>query len=84
MAPVSWTTDKQKEWLIQQLPEYQKCSDAGSFSKFWPSLYEEFHKQWPEEKVLWLMNTPAVLTDIQKRQLGEALHKCQKVSSRFD
>ena len=73
------------EWLTLQLPEYQKCSDAGGFSKFWPSLYEEFHERWPEEKVLWLTNTPtAVLTDIQKRQLREALHKCQKVSSRFD
>ena len=80
MAPVSWTTDEQKEWLTLQLPEYQKCSDAGSFSKFWPSLYEEFHERWPEEKVLWPTNTPSVLTDIQKKELGWALHKHQKVS----
>ena len=81
MAPVPWTTDEQKEWLTQQLPAYQKCSETGSFSKFWPVLYEGFNEKWPEKNVLWPTDTPTVLTDTQKGQLREAICKRQKVST---
>lgn len=84
MAPVPWTTDEQKKWLTKQLPEYHKCSDGGSFSKFWPLLYEGFHQRWPEQKILWLTKMPTDLTEAQKKELGNALQKRQKVSIRLD
>ena len=62
---------------VTRVPKVFGC---WQFQQVWPSLYEEFHERWPEEKVLWPMNTPSVLTDIQKKELGWALHKHQKVS----
>jgi hypothetical protein len=86
MVAVEWTTSEQKDWLMKLLPAYEKCaSKEGSstrcnFANFWPSIYENWEKDWTERKVLWPeLDTSAQLTEEQKQVYAKALKKRQKV-----
>jgi hypothetical protein len=86
MVAVEWTTPEQKDWLTNKLPAYEKCaskeasSARRSLANFWPSIYENWEKNWTERKVLWPeLDTVAHLTEEQARVYAEALKKRQKV-----
>ncbi|KAJ8580180.1 hypothetical protein M405DRAFT_869666 [Rhizopogon salebrosus TDB-379] len=85
MVAVEWTTPEQKDWLTNKLPAYEKCaskeasSARRSLANFWPSIYENWEKNWTERKVLWPeLDTVAHLTEEQAQVYAEALKKRQK------
>ncbi|KAJ7167292.1 hypothetical protein C8R43DRAFT_1121730 [Mycena crocata] len=52
MPPSGWTTDEEFAYLQTKIPEYVRAKANGTFWKFWPALFEEWFRMFPEEKRL--------------------------------
>ncbi|KAG1780042.1 hypothetical protein EV702DRAFT_1043405 [Suillus placidus] len=79
MVASEWTSKEQKEWLIAQLPGYQKCSTKSSYAKFWPPIYEQWEQQWPIYKELWPeLPDEDGLNAVQLAMKGKAVKRRQK------
>lgn len=48
MAPPSWASQEQHNWLNTQLPVYSQHVTSGNVRRFWPKLYREWAKNFPE------------------------------------
>ncbi|KAG2050457.1 hypothetical protein BDR06DRAFT_1011280 [Suillus hirtellus] len=53
MPAVQWSIKEQTEWLQECLPQYmiEHLKDKD-YSHFWPAVYEEWFKKFPEEAVM--------------------------------
>ena len=71
----------QLEFLEAQETEYRELLETKSFAKFWPLVYENWFKRYPERAALFPnipMDQP--LTKAQEDELGDAVQKRRTVS----
>lgn len=43
-----WTSDTQQNWLESELPNFQNAKANHTYHKFWPPLFEQWFKSFPE------------------------------------
>ena len=69
-----WALGEQHRFLSDRLPEYRIVQPTKVYTGFWPRLYEDWFKEYPERNTLFPgkpINEP--LTDKEEIQLGSAL-----------
>ncbi|KAG2051238.1 hypothetical protein BDR06DRAFT_1010588 [Suillus hirtellus] len=51
MAPPTWATQEQQDFILTFKDEFLKCKKKGNFAMFWAPFFEKWEKQWPLEEV---------------------------------
>lgn len=72
MAPATWTTDEQVEFLKEWLPKYLRHTEKKDYHHFWPSLYTAWFAKWPERAARF-PGIEGLLTATQESELGQAV-----------
>ncbi|KAJ7111662.1 hypothetical protein C8R43DRAFT_1139059 [Mycena crocata] len=80
MPPNGWTTPEELAFLRSKIGEYLMNKARGTFWKFWPDLYEEWFRRFPEEGRMNLVGVTAggdaaSMTPEQRERVGIALEK---------
>jgi hypothetical protein len=52
MAPPTWATSKQLQFLCSYVPIFVEYTAKENQSKFWPCLSEDWFSRWPELNIL--------------------------------
>ncbi|KIJ57984.1 hypothetical protein HYDPIDRAFT_34617, partial [Hydnomerulius pinastri MD-312] len=66
-------------WLEKKEAEHRELLESKAYSKFWPILFEQWFKDFPERKEMFPDVPEEVdLTEEQGRALGEAINKRQR------
>jgi hypothetical protein len=76
MAPQSWATSVQKDFLNTMKADYLKAQKEKLLTSFWPRLYEGWFQKFPE---LLPGKDMDLLSDEEKKTLGVAIRARQKV-----
>ena len=79
MAPSSWTTNEQFEFLQSWSTLYEEHHAKHSYETFWPKVYEAWFARWPIQEV---PIDPALMTAEDNAQMGADLKKKRSVSAR--
>ena len=79
MAPSSWTTKEQLEFLQSWSTLYKEHHGKRSYEAFWPKVYEAWFARWPIQEV---PIDPELMTAEDKAQMGADLKKRRSVSAR--
>ena len=82
MAPQSWTTSNQKDFLNALVANYLKAQKEKSLTSFWARLYEGWFQKFPELPHVIPGKELDSLSDEEKKTLGESIRVCQKVKLR--
>ncbi|OJT02934.1 hypothetical protein TRAPUB_6506 [Trametes pubescens] len=72
MAPPSWTTPQQWNWLMALMPACQEASKKNRYSNWLLEISHSWFAEWPEEAVLFPDGVPSKMTPEQTQQLGVA------------
>lgn len=81
MAPRTWATDEQTEWLQSFVEDYVTYAGSKNYDTFWTTVNLEWFEQWPERLSVFpgkCLDAP--LTPAEIDQLGAAVNKRKKVS----
>ncbi|KAJ3506734.1 hypothetical protein NMY22_g17154 [Coprinellus aureogranulatus] len=78
MAPQSWATPEQREFLQSLLSEYEACQVKRRYKNFWLRVNKEFLEKFPIIDKLFPGLKPSQLSDQQKDEYAEAIAKQQK------
>lgn len=77
MAPPTWATDEQTEYLESRIDEYLDHQKEGTLVSFWTLLYEPWFQRWPLRD----MNLDTRLfSDAEKSEHAGQLLKWKNVS----
>lgn len=76
MAPPSWATKEQTEFLCSKLNLFFDHQKKNTVPMFWPPLFSEWSRKWPEQAT-GTIDAPVSEGD----QDGMALQKLQNVNS---
>jgi hypothetical protein len=80
--PVTWTTDKQRDFLKAELPDFLAAQRQHCGPQFLKGLSERWFEKWPEQDVLipdTRETSPAPLTPKEEEKLTAAIVNRKKV-----
>lgn len=72
MAPPSWTTPQQWDWLMALMPACQEASKKNRYSNWLREVSHSWFAEWPEEAVLFSDSVPSKLSPEEVQRLGAA------------
>ncbi|KAJ3499343.1 hypothetical protein NMY22_g19522 [Coprinellus aureogranulatus] len=79
MAPQSWATAEEREFLISLLPEYEACQVKRKYKNFWLRVNKDFLAKFPVVAKLYPGVKESELTEEQRQRCAGAIAKVQKV-----
>jgi hypothetical protein len=75
-----WATPAQEHFLFARLEEYKDAQSKGSYSHFWPVLYEEWEKEFPRHDEIFPGQDPGTFTEADRDRLQEGIKERRNVS----
>ncbi|KAJ3537106.1 hypothetical protein NMY22_g5737 [Coprinellus aureogranulatus] len=78
MAPQSWATAEEREFLISLLPEYEACQVKRKYKNFWLRVNKDFLAKFPVVAKLYPGVKESELTEEQRQRCAGAIAKVQK------
>ncbi|KAJ7026990.1 hypothetical protein C8F04DRAFT_1267588 [Mycena alexandri] len=83
MAPKTWSTAEQLEWLKARVGAYLDNKRTGDQIEFFAGLDEAWFKRWPEEQPAGLpaRDSGLLLTPEQNKSVADALEARRKAKS---
>ena len=83
MAPNSWTTPEEREFLKTFLPDYEACQVKRKYKLFWQRLNREYFAKFSLVEKLFPGLQVTELNAEQKKEYSAAVVRQQKVSVLF-
>lgn len=81
MAPPSWATPEERDFLKSFLPEYEACQVKRRYKNFWLRVNKDYFSKFPLLEKLFPGVKDHELTEEQKEQYAGAIIRQQKVST---
>lgn len=79
MAPQSWATKEEQDFLRLNLPDYEACQVKRKYKPFWQRLNRDYFAKFPVVDKLFPGLAVSQLDEVQRTQLSAAIVKQQKV-----
>lgn len=79
MPRAPWATPAQETFLFARLEEYKEAQKKGSYTRFWPALFEDWEKEFPTDEECFPGQDLGNITEDKKKRLQEALKERRNV-----
>jgi hypothetical protein len=80
MPGKQWTTEEQRTFLTDRIPQFLEAQASGGLTMYWPRIYREWFEKFPEKEVLF----PGCdeLSVEQEERLKKEFHIRRKVNNK--
>jgi hypothetical protein len=79
MAPQSWASPEEQDFLRSFLPEYEECQVKRKYKSFWQRVNRDYFAKFPVAKSLFPSLSSSELSDEQKAECTTVTLRQQKV-----
>lgn len=80
MPRAPWATPDQETFLFARLDDYKSAQKKSCYTHFWPTLYEDWEKEFPTHEQVLPGQDPNNLTEGDRQILQEAIQERRNVS----